>query len=140
METHLLIPPTLFATWVPPLPPFPIRRPSSLYHRQTPHGRQYHVSPPSFFRATNTEHTKPRALVHPKNKIYQTTCPLFHARDTEGTKPRAYFSPITCHAAPQKDIPIPYMALARHPLNITTLTIFFPFATIPAALHYFSTV
>ena len=32
------------------------------------------------------------------------------------------------------------MALTRHPLNITTLTIFFPFATIPAALHYFSTV
>ena len=30
------------------------------------------------------------------------------------------------------------MAQAGHPLNIKALTIFFPFATIPAALHYFS--
>ena len=30
------------------------------------------------------------------------------------------------------------MAQARHPLNIRALAIFFPFATIPAALHYFN--
>ena len=30
------------------------------------------------------------------------------------------------------------MGQARHLLNIRALTIFFPFATIPAALHYFS--
>ena len=65
-------------------------------------------------------------------------CPLFHTRSTECTKPRVHIQPITCHATPQKDIPIPYMVQAGHPLNIGALAIFFPFATIPAALHYFS--
>ena len=65
-------------------------------------------------------------------------CPLFRTSRTECTKPRVHIQPITCHATPQKDIPIPYMAQARHPLNIRALAIFFPFATIPAALHYFN--
>ena len=68
----------------------------------------------------------------------KTTCPLFCTKSTECTKPRVHIQPITCHATPQKDIPIPYMAQARHPLNIEALAIFFPFTTIPAALHYFS--
>ena len=41
METHLLIPATLFATWVAP----PSQRPPSLYHRHSLHGLQYHVQP-----------------------------------------------------------------------------------------------
>ena len=65
-------------------------------------------------------------------------CLLFRTRTTECTKPRVHIQPITCHATPQKDIPIPYKAQTRHPLNIGALAIFFPFATIPATLHHFN--
>ena len=72
METHLLIPATLFATWVAPS----TQRLPSLYHRHILHGLQYRV-PPFSFRATNTAHTKPRVLAHTKKMVY--------------TKPRARF-------------------------------------------------
>ena len=65
-------------------------------------------------------------------------CLLFRTKSTECTKPRVDIPPINCHATPQKDILIPYMVQALHPLNIEAFAIFFPFASTPAALHYFS--
>ena len=77
METHLLIPPTLFATWLPTTPPPATHRPPSLYHRHKLHGLQYHVPPSFSFHATNSEHTKPRALAHPKKLDILNHVPIF---------------------------------------------------------------
>ena len=44
METHLLIPATLYAPWVAP----PTWRLPSHYHRHALHGLKYHI-PPTFF-------------------------------------------------------------------------------------------
>ena len=65
-------------------------------------------------------------------------CLLFCTRSTECIKPCVHIPPINCHTTPQKDILIPYMVQALHPLNIGAFAILFPFATTPAALYYFS--
>ena len=65
-------------------------------------------------------------------------CLLFCTRSTDCIKPCVHIPPINCHTTPQKDILIPYMVQALHPLNIGAFAILFPFATTPAALYYFS--
>ena len=63
-------------------------------------------------------------------------CPHSCARSTACTKPHAHTQPVTCNIIPQKDTMITYMVKSRYPLDSQVLTIFFPFATIPATPHY----
>ena len=95
-------------------------------------------------------------LAHSPSTLQTPSIPnhvLWHTPKKRYTKPRACFfaqgaldapiphvhiQPITCHATPQKDIPIHYMVQACHLLNIGALAILLSFATIPAALCYFS--